>query len=232
MTSTNNNLTASSWYCNNRYYCYLSPAYMNFGRSILVVLLFLLFVGTQSYAQEAPATEKPATTAKTPPKGGGDKVDKPRVKSPLEQATELCEEAESYKKLGKHDDAIKTYTTALEKMPEYYKAFVGRAGTKFLKLDFQGATGDYDAAIEMMENLKEQYETQAKIKKVFGDVNGEKIELDKINEIIPVLAEAYYQRGNVRQFTDDTAGACEDINKAKELGYLRTSDALKNICGQ
>ena len=115
-------------------------------------------------------------------------------------------------------------------MPEYYRAFIGRAGTKFLKLDFQGALTDYDAAIELMENLTEQAETQAKIKKVFGDVNGEKIQLDIVNEIKPYLAEAYYQRGNAKQFTDDVAGACEDINKSIELGFLRASDALKNIC--
>ena len=185
-----------------------------------------------AFGQDKPTTppEKSEATKETPPQDDTDEGNAPRAKSPIEVATDLCIEAESQKKLGRHDVAIETYTAALEKLPEHYPAFVGRAGTKFLKLDFQGALADYDASITMMESLKEKHETQAKIKKVFGDVTGEKIELDYVKEILPALAEAYYQRGNVKQFMDDQAGACEDVQKAKELGSNRADDAIKTIC--
>ncbi|MBL4651796.1 MAG: hypothetical protein JKY53_02875 [Flavobacteriales bacterium] len=187
-----------------------------------IIFILVVCMSINVYGQDTPAKSE------TPPTESAENA--PRVKSPIEQATYLCTEAESQKKLGRHDDAIAIFTEALEKLPEHYPAFVGRAGTKFLKLDFQSALADYDAAITMMENLKEKHETQAKIKKVFGDVSGEKIELDYVNEILPALAEAYYQRGNVKQFMDDQAGACEDVQKAKELGSNRADDAIKTIC--
>ncbi|MBL4625375.1 MAG: hypothetical protein JKY42_09590 [Flavobacteriales bacterium] len=199
-------------------------------------IILVLSINIEAWGQEKTETppkepEKAETPKKSSPEGKEDQRDAPRVKSPIEIATRLCVDAESQKKLGKHDEAIKTYTEALENLPEHYPAFVGRAGAKFLKLDFQGALADYDAAIEMMEALKEKHETQAKIKKVFGDVTGEKIELDYANGILPALADTYYQRGNVKQFMDDKASACDDIKKAKELGHLHTDDAIKSICG-
>ena len=199
--------------------------------SLLVVALF--FMTTDVWGQEE--IEEPLeseTETISPVATDEEETDGPALKAPLVLATKLCVEAESLKKRGKHEEAIQIYTDALEKSPEHYPAFIGRAGTKFLKLDFQGALADYDAGITMMASLKEKYETQAKIKKVFGDVTGEKIELDYANEIIPALADGYYQRGNIKQFMDDLTGACDDIKKAKELGHNQTDYAMKDICAE
>ncbi|MBT6745670.1 MAG: hypothetical protein HOB26_03870 [Flavobacteriales bacterium] len=197
----------------------------------LVVSLF--FMTTDVWGQEK--AEEPLQTETdtiSPVSTDQEETDGLALKVPLVLATKLCVEAESLKKRGKHEEAIQTYTEALEESPEHYPAFIGRAGTKFLKLDFQGALADYDAGITMMVSLKEKYETQAKIKKVFGDVTGQKIELDYANEITPALADGYYQRGNVKQFMDDLTGACDDIKKAKELGHNQTDYAMKDICAE
>ena len=197
----------------------------------LVVSLF--FMTTDVWGQEK--AEEPLQTETdtiSPVSTDQEETDGLALKVPLVLATKLCVEAESLKKRGKHEEAIQTYTEALEESPEHYPAFIGRAGTKFLKLDFQGALADYDAGITMMVSLKEKYETQAKIKKVFGDVTGQKIELDYANEITPALADGYYQRGNVKQFMDDLTGACDDIKKAKELGHNQTDFAMKDICAE
>lgn len=197
------------------------------------LVVSLLFMTTDVWCQEK--TEEPfesETETVSPAPTAEENQDDLVIKVPIIMATNLCIAAESLKKRGKHDEAIQTYTEALEESPEHYPAFIGRAGTKFLKLDFQGALADYDAGITMMVNLKEKHETQAKIKKVFGDVTGEKIELDYANEITPALADGYYQRGNIKQFMDDLTGACDDIKKAKELGHNQTNYAMKDICAE
>ena len=199
--------------------------------SLLIVVLF--FMATNVCGQEN--TEEPLspeTETKSQASSSIEKTKAPAPKLPLVMAIELCAQAESLKKLGKHEESILIYTEALEKLPEHYPAFIGRAGTKFLKLDFHGALADYDAGITMMVSLKEKYETQAKIKKVFGDLTGEKIELDYASEIKPALAGGYYQRGNIKQFMDDLTGACDDIKKAKELGHNQTDSAMKDICAE
>ena len=199
--------------------------------SLLIVVLF--FMTAEVWGQEQ--FEEPLqseTETESPVLTDEKEADVPVLKAPLVMATKLCVEAESLKKRGKHDEAIQIYTEALEKLPDHYPAIIGRAGTKFLKLDFQGALADYDAGITMMVSLREKYETQAKIKKVFGDVTGEKIELDYANEIKPALADGYYQRGNIKQFMDDLTGACDDIKKAKELGHNQTDFAMKDICAE
>ncbi len=127
-------------------------------------------------AQDAPAKSTPVSKSSTPAKKEA-KGEGPRIKTPMEIAYDLCVSANSLKKLGKHEDAIKTYTEALETYPDYYIAFLGRAGSKFLKLDFQGALSDYSAGIDMMENMIEQHQTQAKIKKSLVMLPAKKLNL-------------------------------------------------------
>ncbi|RMG81056.1 MAG: hypothetical protein D6707_05395, partial [Bacteroidetes bacterium] len=80
--------------------------------------------------------------------------------------------------------------------------------------------------------LIKDHETKANIKKILNENNAAKIELDEANRLKTILAEAYYQRGNLKAFLEDKSGGCQDIRKAKELGYLKIHEALKNICGE
>jgi tetratricopeptide (TPR) repeat protein len=156
----------------------------------------------------------------------------PRKKSPQEIAYEYYTTGNLLTKQKKYDDAINSYLEALKINENYVEAIFGIAQAKFLKIDLESSLQTYNEGIELTEKLIKDHETKANIKKILNENNAAKIETDEANRLKTILAEAYYQRGNLKSFLNDKSGGCQDIRKAKELGYLKIHEALKNICGE
>ncbi len=106
--------------------------------------------------------------------------------------------AEDYNKRGlaKYDSdyisgAIADFTKAIEINPNYAKAYYNRGEAYLSRAEEKDDLDDYSVAIA---------------------------DFTKAIEINPKYAEAYLSRGVAKCDSGDEAGACEDWNKAGELG--------------
>jgi antitoxin component YwqK of YwqJK toxin-antitoxin module len=108
---------------------------------------------------------------------------------------QLANEAVKLSKQYKNQEAISLYNKAIEINPTVAQAYFNRGACKGNLFDFEGAVVDYDKAISLDPNYM----------KAYGNRGTAKINL-------------YTTKGTLNPTLEQTASACEDFNKAKELG--------------
>jgi tetratricopeptide (TPR) repeat protein len=120
-------------------------------------------------------------------------------------------------RVGNLDEAIISYTKALEVDPEYVEAYNNRGQAYYQKNDFESAIKDYTRAIEIKpddpryyNNRGNAYKDSGQLEKALADFN-KAIELDKDYNTV------YYNRCDLYHDLDKLELALADCDKACEL---------------
>lgn len=127
--------------------------------------------------------------------------------------------------------AIKDYDKAINLDKNLPDAFFNRGTCQLALKDFKLAMKDFDKTIEIDPGFVKAYYSRASVY-----VSQEKYiealpDLDKTIELDATTPNALTLRGQIRAQTGDKKGACEDFNKAKEIGDKQADPYLNQFCG-
>lgn len=95
---------------------------------------------------------------------------------------------------------------------------------------YYAAIKDFDKAIELDKNLTKAYITRAAAKEATSDFSGAIEDYSIAIELIPNYALAYFNRGLVRLIVFQIQEGCNDLQKAKDLGYGRAEKEIVEKC--
>jgi tetratricopeptide (TPR) repeat protein len=120
--------------------------------------------------------------------------------------------------MGDHDNAIASFSRAIEAHPNDPAAYVARAEILRAKGDRQQAIVDYDKAIELDPKVASAYVSRSRIREAAGDHDGAIADLTAALEINPKDANAYVARARIFAAKRDHERAMADFGKAISIG--------------
>ncbi|HWA33140.1 MAG TPA: tetratricopeptide repeat protein [Cyclobacteriaceae bacterium] len=138
--------------------------------------------------------------------------------------------------IAKHDKrdflaAIKEYDKAISADKNLRDAFFNR-GVCYLALkDFKSAMKDFDRTIQIDPEFVKAYYSRASVYVSQQKYPESLPDLDKTIDLDPSTPNALTLRGQIRAQTGNKKGACEDFNKAKEIGDKGADKYLNQFCG-
>lgn len=155
-------------------------------------------------------------------------------------------------------DAINDFNKAIEADPQCEDAWFMRGTLKNILNDYSGALVDLNKALDIKSlsdkagtgengNRMKDESGSRKVNKVIQNysclychLGYAKAKLDdpvaaitnydKAIDANPKRGESFYRRGLVKLLTGKREEGCQDLSKAKELGYKQAEEALKNYC--
>ncbi|MFD1553642.1 tetratricopeptide repeat protein [Putridiphycobacter roseus] len=133
--------------------------------------------------------------------------------------------------VGDWEGAVKELDKAIELSPEFQKAYHYRAILHSTLQQKEQAMKDIDKAIELDNKSVESYFVRAGLFAEQGNFKNTVAELDVIISLDPNNGKAYDRRGYAKIELGEKDSGCQDLNKARELGYMvenNTGDKL--IC--
>ena len=152
--------------------------------------------------------------------------------------TTFGQTADEYLKSGieKHNSkdfegAIKEYSKAIKEDKNLKVGYFNRGVCELGLKDFKSAKKDFDKTIELDPTFIKAFYSRASVY-----VSQEKYvealpDLDKTIELDQKFPNALTLRGQIRAQTGNKNGACEDFNKAKEIGDSQAGKYLSQFCG-
>jgi len=168
-------------------------------RALLILVVIVLsgaFI-TASFAIDLPwEKEKKEGTSQelSPPP----KIPDATPKQPsLENAKKYFDEGVAYERDKKYNEAISSYTKAIESNRNYENAYANRGYSRRLIGNYEGALADYDKVIEINPKNSIVYFLRGYLEKAFlKDVQGALHDYNRAIEIDPKFRDAYNNRGN------------------------------------
>lgn len=152
--------------------------------------------------------------------------------------TTFGQTADEYLKSGieKHnskdfDGAIKEYSKAIKEDKNLKIGYFNRGVCELGLKDFKSAKKDFDKTIELDPNFIKAFYSRASVY-----ISQEKYvealpDLDKTIELDQKFPNVLTLRGQIKAQTGNKNGACEDFNKAKEIGDSQAGKYLSQFCG-
>lgn len=127
--------------------------------------------------------------------------------------------------------AIKDYDKAIKADKNNKDAYYNRGTCALALKDFKSAMTDFNKTIELDPKFVKAYYSRATV-----FVSQEKYvealpDLDKTIELDLSTPNVLTLRGQIRAQTGDKKGACEDFNKAKEIGDKQADKYINQFCG-
>lgn len=127
--------------------------------------------------------------------------------------------------------AIKDYDKAIKAEKNNKDAYYNRGTCELALKDFKSAMSDFSKTIELDPKFAKAYYSRATV-----FVSQEKYvealpDLDKTIELDPTVPNVLTLRGQIRAQIGNKKGACEDFNKAKEIGDKQADKYIKQFCG-
>jgi Tfp pilus assembly protein PilF len=117
-----------------------------------------------------------------------------------------------------YNNAIKYFTSFIDKYPNNEIAYWGRGCAKGNLKNTNGAIQDFTEAIEINPNFAEAYYSRGHVWGAFLEKYRNAIrDYDKAIEINPKYAAAYCGRSIAKRLLENYIGALQDINKAIEI---------------
>ncbi len=115
-----------------------------------------------------------------------------------------------------YNQSIKAYTSAIGIDPKFELAYLNRASTRYLMIEYMNSLDDF-APIVSIGGDKNAQRTEVKheVQTNYDDVIAD---LDAAIELNPQLGIAYYNRGNVKCMSKDFTGAIDDYSKSISVG--------------
>ena len=129
-------------------------------------------------------------------------------------------------------NAIPSFDRAIQLNPNYAEAYNNRAYAKVLSGDYIGTVIDCHNALRVMSKSPSPI-TYNNLGRAFRELNQLDSALkyfDKAISINPNFADGYFERGMAKHQQLNLSGACEDWNKAKNLGYSDSTNMIGNNC--
>ena len=156
----------------------------------------------------------------------------------LISAISFGQTADDYLKAGieKHNSknfegAIKDYSKAIKADKNLRDGYFNRGICAMALQDFKSAKKDLDRTIELDPNFVKAYYSRATLLVSQQQYQQSLPDLDKTIELDETTPNALTLRGQIRAQTGDKKGACEDFNKAKEIGDLQAEKYINQFCG-
>ena len=118
---------------------------------------------------------------------------------------------------GNADDAITSYSRAIEIDPTMADAWFGRGKARKASGDSDGAMEDYSHAIEIDPTRADAWFSRGILRRAKGDLDGAVEDYTRTTEIDPEYLTAWYNRGNTRLVQGELDGAIEDYSRAIEI---------------
>jgi tetratricopeptide (TPR) repeat protein/tRNA A-37 threonylcarbamoyl transferase component Bud32 len=126
----------------------------------------------------------------------------------------------AYSNNGNPDEAIRSYTQAIDEKPDYARAFNNRGIVYFDHGDYERAIENFDQAIELDHfDLAAVYYNRGLSKYNLNDLEGSIEDFNESLEIDDAYARAYYARGNSYFDLEEFDAAIDDFNGAIENDY-------------
>lgn len=127
--------------------------------------------------------------------------------------------------------AIKDYDKAIKEDKTNVEAYFNRGTCELALKEFKSAMSDFSKTIELDPKFVKAYYSRASV-----FVSQEKYvealpDLDKTIELDQTIPNALTLRGQIRAQTGNKKGACDDFNKAKEIGDKKADNYLSQFCG-
>lgn len=127
--------------------------------------------------------------------------------------------------------AIKDYDKAIKADKNNKDAFYNRGTCALALNDFKAAMSDFTKTIELAPSFSKAYYSRATVyvsQKKYEDALPD---LDKTIELDLNLPNVLTLRGQIRAQTGNKKGACEDFQKAKEIGDQKADKYINQFCG-
>ena len=118
----------------------------------------------------------------------------------------------------KHQQAIKSFTEAINLMPQFAEAYSTRSFISRIKGDLDHAFADATKAIELNPRSALAYVHRSRIYRTTGELNEAVDDLTKAISLDPSNAIAYSARGDVYLSADDCDRAIIDFSKSIMMG--------------
>jgi tetratricopeptide (TPR) repeat protein len=140
---------------------------------------------------------------------------------------ELAMEAYNLRNLGM---AMIHFSTAIKINPNDPNSWYSRAIVKDELHTWKAARRDYDRAIELAPDFIDAIVNRAANKDEAGEYDEAIADYSKVIMMDAKNKLAYFNRGNSKLNKKDSKGACEDWQKAKELGADYAQQRLDTYC--
>jgi tetratricopeptide (TPR) repeat protein len=127
--------------------------------------------------------------------------------------------------------AIKDYDKAIKADKNNKDAFYNRGTCALALNDFKAAMSDFTKTIELAPSFSKAYYSRATVyvsQKKYEDALPD---LDKTIELDLNFPNVLTLRGQIRAQTGNKKGACEDFQKAKEIGDQQADKYINQFCG-
>ncbi|MBT8218314.1 MAG: tetratricopeptide repeat protein [Bacteroidia bacterium] len=135
------------------------------------------------------------------------------------------------KALGQTDEAIKDYTSVIEKGGAMFlEAFINRGLAKKLKGDFFGALADLNFVIDNSEANAELYKNRGNLNFIFGYYNEAIEDYSKAIQLNPDYAVAYHNRALVYFLSNFMDSGCADLQESASLGLESANSKMPYFC--
>jgi tetratricopeptide (TPR) repeat protein len=96
--------------------------------------------------------------------------------------------------------------------------------------DYKGAIDDYTKAIELDSKNVDAYGARGYARRMMGDLTGAMDDYEKVIALDPKNSNGYAGRGLTRIKIGDKDNGCKDLGTARDLGYPRGADLVKENC--
>lgn len=134
------------------------------------------------------------------------------------------------KELSDFIGAKNDFTKAIELDPTNFDAYLNRALLKEATSDLVGAIDDYSKVIELNPSIVIAHVNRGFLKWSLKNYYDAIIDFSQAIKIDPKNGEAYFYRGMVKHHLDQNDNGCNDLNKAKTLGFDISQEELNRFC--
>jgi len=129
------------------------------------------------------------------------------------------------KSLGRFDEAVKDFTSAIDLDPVYVRAYIERGRVHLLTGDSGEALRDVDAALDIDPGSAEALEFRATIYRGMGRLDDALADANTSIELVP-RAGTYHTRGLIYRDLGEEERARADFTYACGMGMSEACDAL------
>jgi tetratricopeptide (TPR) repeat protein len=139
--------------------------------------------------------------------------------------------AKSKFETGAYKSAIKVFDTLVNRNPKNEYALTYRGASKLSANDFSGAVKDLDEAIKLNPKSYIAYNFRGTAKGGLKQNVEALKDFDFCIKLKVDYASVYVNRAAIKMASKDKRGACEDLNKADQLGSEIAIQYIQQFCG-
>lgn len=152
--------------------------------------------------------------------------------------TSFGQTADDYLKTGieKHkakdlEGAIKDYSKAIKLDKNLTNAYFNRGMCEQALKNFKDAYNDFEMTTKLDPKSARAFYSKATVLAAQQKYKEAMTDLDKTIELELTTPNALTLRGQIKAQLGDKVGACEDFNKAKQIGDKQSENLLRTYCG-